>query len=213
LLFDPRSSKRFPALSRAAKQSKALPMPDRNAPIELGASFAELERLLAAQQLPPVAQWNPPLCGHSQMRIARDGTWSYRGSPISRARMVRLFSTILKRESDGRHFLVTPVEKLEIDVECTAFRAVEMQSEGNGKDRRIVFRLSSGDIVMLDIDHPLRIIAGDDGISPRIMVRDGLEAELSRPLYYELAEIALKEGADPPGVWSSGAFFALDTGQ
>lgn len=105
--------------------------------------------------------------------------------------------------------LVTPVEKLEIDVEATAFRAVEMESEGVGEQRRIALRLDSGDALIVDPDHPLRLVAGEQGPSPRVLVRHGLEAELARPVYYELAEIALAEGRHPPGIWSAGAFFPL----
>jgi hypothetical protein len=185
-------------------------MPERRPPIELrGLSFAELQKLIDERRLPPVEQWNPQRCGHSGMRIARDGTWYHQGSPIGRPAMVRLFSTVLRREPDGRHVLVTPVEKLDIDVECTPFRAIEMESEGEGRDRRVAFRLDSGDIVFADSDHPLRIVDTADGPSPRILVRHGLEAELARGVYYELAEFALAEGAEPPGLWSCGTFFTL----
>lgn len=182
-------------------------MPETRPPLELkGLGLAELQRLIDERRLPPVERWDPPHCGDSEMRIARDGTWYHQGSPIARPAMVRLFSTILRREPDGGHVLVTPAEKLAIEVETTAFRAVAMHGEGQGRERRIAFQLDSGDAVLLGPEHPLRI-AGDGG--PRILVRHGLEAELSRPLYYELAEIALAEGAEPPGVWSEGAFFAL----
>ncbi len=185
-------------------------MPESRPPIDLhGISLAELERLIAQRRLPPVDQWNPERCGDSRMRIARDGTWYHEGTPIRRAEMVRLFSTVLRREQDGGHVLVTPVEKLHIEVEGTAFRAVEMRSEGDGRDRVIGFRLDSGDAVMLDAEHPLRIVQTEQGPSPRLLVRHGLEAELSRAVYYELAELALSEGANPPGIWSGGAFFAL----
>jgi uncharacterized protein len=198
-------------LSRATKQSKDGDMPESRPPIELqGISFAELQTLLDERRLPPVDRWNPERCGHSGMRIARDGTWYHEGRPIARPAMVRLFSTVLRREPDGRHVLVTPVEKLDIEVEATAFRAIEMSSEGEGRERRIAFRLDSGDALILDADHPLRVVETEHGPSPRILVRHDLEAELTRSLYYELAEIALAEGADPPGVWSSGAFFRLD---
>jgi len=166
--------------------------------------------MIDERRLPPVEKWNPQRCGHSEMRIARDGTWYHKGSPIDRPAMVRLFSTVLRREPDGSHVLVTPVEKLEIDVETTAFRAIEMHSEGEARDRRVAFRLDSGDAVILGPDHPLRIIENEHGPSPRVLVRHGLEAELTRSVYYELAEIALQEGSEPPGVWSSGAFFPLD---
>ena len=185
-------------------------MPESRAPIELqGVSLAELQKLIDERKLPPVDKWNPERCGHSGMRIGRDGTWYHEGSAINRPEMVRLFSTVLRREPDGSHVLVTPVEKLEIEVETTAFRAVEMRTEGSGSDRRIAFRLDSGGAVIAGPNHPLRLVLGEKGISPRLAVRHGLEAELSRPVYYELAEIALAEGPGPPGVWSEGVFFPL----
>ena len=189
-------------------------MPESRPPIELqGVSLAELQKLIDERRLPPVDTWNPERCGDSGMRIARDGTWYHEGVPIQRPAMVRLFSTVLRREPDGRHVLVTPAEKLDIEVESTAFRAVEMQSDGDGRQRRIAFRLDSGDAVILGPEHPLSIVATDQGPSPRLLVRHGLEAELSRSVYYELAELALGEGAQQPGVWSAGAFFPLDAEQ
>lgn len=189
-------------------------MPETRPPLELkGLTLAELQRLIEQRKLPPVELWDPPNCGDSGMRIARDGTWYHHGSPIRRPAMVRLFSTVLRREADGSHVLVTPVEKLAIEVEATAFRAVEMTSEGEGRERRIAFRLDSGDAVLLGADHPLAIVDTGRGPSPRVQVRHGLEAELSRPVYYELARIALDEGGNPPGVWSCGAFFPLDSRQ
>lgn len=190
-------------------------MPETRPPIALqGLSLAELQKLIDERRLPPVDRWNPERCGHSGMRIARDGTWYHDGSPIGRPAMVRLFSTVLRREPDGSHVLVTPVEKLAIDVEGTAFRAVEMHSEGSGRARRIALKLDSGDAVIVGPGHPLSLVQTAQGPSPRVLVRHGLEAELSRPVYYELAEIALAEGCDPPGVWSDGAFFPLsDSGE
>jgi len=197
-------------LSRAAKQSNDAAMPESSPPIELqGISLTELQRLIDDRQLPPVEKWNPERCGHSAMRIARDGTWYHEGTPISRSAMVRLFSTVLRREPDGRHVLVTPVEKLDIDVESTAFRAIAMRVEGHGRDQRIAFALDSGDAVMLGADHPLNVIETDQGLSPRILVRHGLEAELSRPVYYELAELALADVNGGTGIWSCGTFFPL----
>jgi hypothetical protein len=186
-------------------------MPEIRPPIELqGLSLADLQRLIDERRAPPVDRWDPERCGHSNMRIARDGIWYHDGAPIQRPAMVRLFSTVLRREPDGRHMLVTPVEKLEIDVEATAFRAIEMTSEGAGEHRRIAFKLDSGDAVMLDSAHPLAIVRTDGGLSPRLLVRHGLQAELTRPVYYELAGIALEEAHQPPGVWSNGTFFPLD---
>lgn len=180
-------------------------MPESSPPIALaGLDMAELRNLSAARKLPPVDKWDPQHCGDSEMRIGRDGTWYHQGQPIRRPEMVRLFSTILRREPDGRHVLVTPVEKLDIEVETTAFRAIEMTSEGSGRQRQIALKLDTGDLVLVDADHPLRVVS-DDGPSPRVAVRHGLEAELARPVYYELAEIALAENSN--GVWSGGCFF------
>lgn len=187
-------------------------MPESRAPIELqGLSPADLQKLIDERRLPPVDKWNPERCGHSGMRISRDGTWYHEGSPINRPAMVRLFSTVLRREPDGRHVLVTPVEMLDIEVESTAFRAVEMRREGEGREQRLAFRLDSGDAVILGPDHPLRLVDTEAGPSPRLSVRHGLEAELTRPVYYELAELALAGAETPPGVWSCGTFFPLES--
>ena len=184
-------------------------MPERRPPIDLqGISLADLQRLIDERRLPPVDRWNPERCGDSGMRIARDGTWFHDGAPIRRPAMVRLFSTVLRREPDGRHVLVTPVEKLDIEVEATAFRAIGMKVEGEGNHQRIAFALDSGDAVILGAANPLRMVQSASGLSPRILVRHGLEAELTRPVFYELAELAL--ATEPPGVWSEGQFFLLE---
>jgi hypothetical protein len=185
-------------------------MPETRPPIAVaGRSLAELAKLIGERGHPPVDQWHPTHCGNSAMRIAADGTWFHFGSPIPRPAMVRLFSTVLRREPDGSYALVTPVEKLTIEVEVTPFRAIAMASEGERDKRRIAFELDSGDAVILGPDHPLILAEDEHGPSPRIAVRHGLEALIARPLYYELAEIALAEANDPPGIWSDGAFFAL----
>ncbi len=185
-------------------------MPETRPPIDLaGQSLDQLAARIADRSLPPVERWNPSHCGTSEMRIARDGTWYHQGQPIGREAMVRLFATVLRREPDGGHVLVTPAEKLTIEVEATAFRALTMTMEGQGEARRIGFALDSGDAVIAGPDHPLKMVDTPTGPSPRLAVRHGLEAELARPLYYELAEIALAEGHEPPGIWSDGAFFSL----
>lgn len=186
-------------------------MPERRVPLEAhGQSLAALAAAIDARGgPPPVDRWNPDHCGNSDMRIAGDGTWFYRGTPIARPAMVRLFSTVLRREADGSHVLVTPVEKLTIEVDRTPFRATQMAMEGDGESRRIGLTLDSGDALIVGPDHPLTILDTSEGPSPRVLVRHGLEAELARPLYYELADIALAEGRDPPGIWSDGQFFPL----
>jgi hypothetical protein len=189
-------------------------VPETRKPIDVSAlSLAELAKLLEEQRLPPVERWNPERCGHSGMRIARDGTWFHEGEAIRRPAMVRLFSTVLRREEDGRHVLVTPVEKLDIDVEGTAFRAVTMAREGKGEKQRLAFGLDTGDAVILGPSHPLVIFDTEQGPSPRIKVRHGLEAELTRAVYYELADLAIATDEHLPGVWSDGMFFSLGAGR
>jgi len=185
-------------------------MPMAEPPADLaGLPLAEIARLAEERKLPPVASWNPSHCGDSRMRIARDGTWFHEGSPIGRPAMVRLFSTILRREPDGSFVLVTPVEKLTIEVEDSPFVAVELKSEGEGEGRSLAFRLNIGDLVVADAEHELRFEAGEDGPLPYLHVRNGLAARVARPVYYELAELAIADGADPPGLWSAGAFFPM----
>jgi len=176
-------------------------------------SLADIARLAGEKRLPPVERWNPTHCGNSDMRIARDGTWFHMGSPIGRQEMVRLFSTILRREPDGGYVLVTPVEKLDIMVEDAPFVAVEMKAEGDGRDAALAFRLNTGELVSADADHALRFVEAEDGPRPYLHVRGGLEALVARPVYYDIAERALAGHDDPPGVWSNGAFFALEPGR
>jgi hypothetical protein len=173
-------------------------------------SLADIARLAQDHKLPPIERWNPTHCGDSEMRIARDGTWFHQGSPIGRPAMVRLFSTILRREADGSYVLVTPVEKLDIEVEDAPFVAVEMKVEREGRDAVLVFKLNTGDIVTADADHPLRFEHREDGPRPYLHVRGGLDAVIGRAVYYDLAQRAIDGGDMPPGVWSAGTFFPIE---
>ncbi len=172
-------------------------------------TIADIARLSEADRLPPVERWNPDHCGHSDMRIARDGTWYHQGSPIGRQAMVRAFSRILRREADGGYVLVTPVEKLDIDVEDAPFVAVELKAEGEGRQATLAFRLNTGELVTASAEHPLRFVEHEDGPHPYVHVRGGLEALIARPVYYELAELALAAEDETPGVWSAGTFFPI----
>jgi hypothetical protein len=189
-----------------------MPMPETPADLS-GLSLAEIARLAEEKKLPPVEKWNPAHCGDSSMRIASDGTWFHEGSPIGRQAMVRLFSTILRREPDGGFVLVTPVEKLSIEVEDAPFVAVELKSEGEGETRSLAFRLNTGEAVIAGPGHPLRFVEREDGPHPYVAVRSGLDALVARSVYYELAELALAEGAQPPGLWSGGVFFAMSSAE
>ncbi|WP_327752165.1 DUF1285 domain-containing protein [Sphingobium sp. SJ10-10] len=185
-------------------------MPMEPPPDLASLSLTDIAHLLAEKRLPPVEKWNPDHCGDSDMRIARDGTWFHQGSPIGREAMVRLFSTILRREADGGYVLVTPVEKLSIEVEDAPFIAVELKTEGEGRERNLAFRLNTGDLVAAGPDNALILRETPDGPHPYLHVRGGLEALIARSVYYELMNLALDEGSDPIGLWSNGAFFALD---
>ena len=186
-------------------------MPMRDLPPDLAKlSLAEIEAALAEKRLPPVDQWHPAHIGPSDMRIARDGSWFHQGGRINRPAMVKLFASILRREGDGSYVLVTPAEKLDIIVEDAPFIAVEVKSEGEGKARTLAFRLNTDDLIIAGPANPICIVQHDDGPHPYVMVRGGMEALIARPVYYELADLAVAEGAEPLGLWSSGAFFGLD---
>jgi len=180
-------------------------------PNELPPGLAALLRD-AGQPAPsrPVERWNPPYCGEIDIRIAADGAWLYRGSPIAREALVRLFASILRRESDGRHVLVTPVEKLGIIVEDAPFLAVDLAAEGAGDARALTFRTNVGDIVAAGPDHPLRFSVEPDtgGLKPYLLVRGGLEALVTRALALEMVEFA-DERDGTIGLWSGGQFFVF----
>jgi hypothetical protein len=147
------------------------------------------------------------------MRIARDGTWYYRGSPIERLPLVKLFASVLRREADGSYWLVTPAERGRVVVEDAPFIAVEVDVQGEGRDRQLIFRTNLDEIVAAGLDHPLRIDTASDGApEPYILVRPGLEARLARPVFYELADLGHEEVIDGDaqfGLWSGGMFFSL----
>jgi len=174
--------------------------------------IAGAARTAGARGLPPVHLWNPPFCGDLDIRIARDGTWFYLGTPIGRPALVRLFSTVLKREGD-KHFLVTPVEKVGIRVDDVPFLAVEMQREGTGAETILHFRTNVDDWVRCDADHALRFeSASDGGLTPYLHVRSGLWARVTRAVYYDLVELGeerIVDGHAKFGVASTGIFFAM----
>jgi len=142
----------------------------------------------AGKGLPPVDRWNPDFCGDLDMEIRRDGTWFYLGTPIGRMPLVQLFSTVLRKDADGKTYLVTPVERVGIRVVDAPFVAVEMNVSGAGGDQIITFRTNVGDVVEAGPEHPLRFVDEDEtgGLKPYVLVRGRLEALVARPVMYEL---------------------------
>ncbi|MEM9524329.1 MAG: DUF1285 domain-containing protein [Pseudomonadota bacterium] len=174
---------------------------------------ASAQTALNAGGMPPVHLWNPPFCGDLDMRIARDGTWFYQGTPIGRPSLVRLFSTILKREN-GKYFLVTPVEKVGITVDDVPFVAIDFEARLTGTGQNLIFITNVGDHVAAGRDHPIRVIrdAKTGEPSPYVMVRAGLEALIDRKSFYRLVDIGIRadhEGARWFGIRSGGIFFPI----
>jgi hypothetical protein len=172
-----------------------------------------LGQIPQARGLPPVHLWNPAFCGDIDMRIARDGTWYYLGTPITRQPMVRLFSTILRRDEE-RWVLVTPVEKVGIVVEDAPFVAVLMDVEGVGEQQRLHFTDNVENRFSAGPDHPLRVHTDDvtGEPAPYITVRGNLEALIHRNVFYQLVELAVTRevnGQRLLGVWSGGVFYSL----
>jgi uncharacterized protein len=168
----------------------------------------------AGKGLPPVERWNPPFCGDIDMEIRRDGTWFYLGTPIGRMPLVKLFSSVLRKDEDGKTYLVTPVEKVGIRVEDAPFLAVEMDARTQDKTQILTFRTQTGDIVEAGPANPIRFViaAGNDGVKPYVLVRGRLEALLARPVMYELVALGEEErigGQMMFGVRSHGAFFPI----
>lgn len=176
-----------------------------------------LEALLkdaSGQGVAPVDKWNPPYCGDIGLAIRSDGVWEYGGSPILRPALVKLFARVLRRDEDGRYYLVTPAEKVDVRVEDAPFLAVEMQVEGSGRDQNLMFRTNVDDIVRCGPGHGLRF-AGDGlggGLKPYVLVRGRLEARLNRALYYDLVELIETDSSGSggtPAIWSGGQRYAM----
>lgn len=165
----------------------------------------------AQSGLPPVHMWNPDCVQDIGMRITRDGTWYYQGSPINRERMVKLFSTILRRDGD-EFFLVTPVEKVKVHVDLAPFIAIRMEKIIEADGPAVTFQTNTGDMVVVNRDHPLWVEEDDRGPVPLVRVRDRLDALLGRSVFYELAEagtILTRAGREILGVFSRGDFYEL----
>ena len=175
--------------------------------------FAQI-REAAATHGPPVESWNPPFGGDIDMRVARDGRWFHEGAPIGRPALVKLFASVLRRDPDGRFYLVTPVEKVGIRVEDAPFLAVEMRRQGAGPAQTLHFRTNLDDWTTAGPDRPLRFRRdAGAGLKPYVRVRGRLDALFTRALVHDLvalAEEAELDGERRFGVWSGGVFFAMD---
>jgi uncharacterized protein len=172
--------------------------------------LAELQREAASgRSLPPVERWHPTHCGDIDIRIARDGTWFHQGTPIGRKELVRLFSTILRKDG-ADYVLVTPAEKMRITVEDAPFQAVLMEVNGIGRDQVLTFTTNVGDETVAGPGNPIRVETDPvtEEPAPYVHVRSGLEAKIARAVFYALADLAVRDG-DILGVWSSGAFFPI----
>jgi hypothetical protein len=184
-------------------------MSEQNPVTPSAEGIAAAARAAGGRGLPPVHLWNPPFCGDLDMRIARDGTWFYLGTPIGRFELARLFASVLKLE-DGKYFLVTPVEKVGITVDDAPFVAVDFEAEGAGPDQTLRFTTNMGDEAVAGSDHPIRVVRDPETgePSPYVMIRAGLEALIDRKSFYRLVDL----GAHHDGwfgLWSSAQFFGV----
>ena len=187
--------------------AKAMSAQDRVIPSAEG--IAASVRATKGKGMPPVHLWNPPFCGDLDMRIARDGTWFYLGTPIGRFELVKLFSSILRKDGD-KYFLVTPVEKVGLTVDDAPFVANDFEVSGRGEEQVLTFFTHVGDLAVAGLDHPIRVERDPETgePSPYILVRANLEALIDRKSFYRLVDC----GAHHDGwfgVWSSGTFFQI----
>lgn len=189
------------------------PKSAENQPKPSAESLVHAAKAAGKKGLPPVHLWNPPFCGDLDMRIARDGTWFYLGTPIGRKPLVKLFSSILRRDGDD-YFLVTPVEKVGIKVDDAPFVATDFDVEGSGRNQKITFRTQVEDTAVAGPGHPIRVVRDPDSgePAPYVLIRANLEALIDRKSFYRLVEIGTHEehdGARWFGLWSDGQFFPL----
>src|SRR5262245_2228507 len=200
--------------ARPCRRAAAAALPGAVMPADATTNrIAGLEALLKGRQgkgPAPVETWNPPYCGDIGMKIRADGVWFYAGTPIGRMPLVKLFAGVLRKDEDGRHYLVTPAEKVDVDVADAPFLAVEMEVRGRGREHTLVFRTNVDDIVEAGPAHPLRfeIEPGSQGLKPYLRVRGRLEALLTRALYYDLVELAVDQG-NGLGVCGGGTWFGM----
>lgn len=169
--------------------------------------FDQLQALQAGKPMRPVSEWQPERVAKIDMRIARDGNWYHEGRQIRRQAMVKLFASVLRKDADG-FCLVTPSEKLLIEVEDAPFLAVDMEINRSGQSAEILFITNVDDYIRADAQHPLRVEDYNDELRPYIEVRDGLDALMTRSLFYRLVDVAVDEDREMV-VYSGGQRFSL----
>lgn len=170
--------------------------------------FQALLDAAKARNLPPVERWHPERVGEIDIRIAANGDWYHEGSRIERFSIAKLFATILRLDN-GEFYLVNPVEKLKIQVDDAPFIAIDMETQGEGADRRILFTTNVDDVVLADAEHPIMVEDRTGEPRPYVEVRAGLRALIARSVFYRLADIASEDDDGTMSVWSGGARFTL----
>jgi uncharacterized protein len=188
-------------------------MGTRNA-INVNALIAAARKNAGNDGLPPVHLWHPEQCADMDIEILRDGRWLHDGQPITRQSLVKLFSTILRKDDDGGIYLVTPVEKVRVRVACAPFLATRLDVQGQGEKQVLFFTTTVDDVIRCGAERPLRVKTDPKTLEPTpfVMVRNGLEALISRSVFYTLVNLAMEQETDAGtqlGVWSDGVFFAL----
>ncbi len=180
-------------------------------------ALTRLEEMLANDgntARPPIHLWDPPARPDIGLAIQRNGAWTYEGSPIERTALVKLFASVLRREDDGHYFVVTPIEKVPVRVVDAPFMAVEMEIRGSGTMQDLIWRTNVDDVVVTGAEHVLRFAleGPHGGLKPYVLIRNDLEARVTRALYYDLVDLGTElsiEGVAHFGVWSGGQFFAM----
>lgn len=170
--------------------------------------FQELLEAAKDRSLPPVERWVPERVGEIDIRIAANGDWYHEGTRIERFAIAKLFATILRLD-DGAHYLVNPYEKLRIQVDDAPFIATDMESQGEGRERRILFSTNVDDVVLADAEHPIVVEDRNGQPRPYVEVRRGLRALIARSVFYRLVDMAAEDGEGELGLWSGGARFVL----
>lgn len=171
-------------------------------------AFNDLLKQVGQSKLPPVENWHPDRIGEIDIRIKANGEWLHEGVVIHRKPIVKIFASILRIEEDG-YFLVTPVEKLAIQVEDVPFVVVDMESLGEGREQSVVFKSNVDDVILLDCEHPLTLVEDADGFKPYVHVRNSLQARLVNEVFYRLADLVEDEEAEPLYLWSGGKRFRV----